>query len=164
MPFDIDAIPTPDLGLRCMECSYPLGGLMERRCPSCGQVFEYESFVPKGDFPALIADGKEVLLTPEVSDALRRAQIPFVEVLGTAAHLYGTFSAMHNNTRVGVPRSQYFEAVDAVKRLKDGVSNLPPHDARSEWVCPQCQEENPGTFEICWQCESERPPAEVNPD
>lgn len=25
-----------------------------------------------------------------------------------------------------------------------------------EWTCPTCSEPNPGTFEICWQCQSER--------
>lgn len=162
MPFDLDAIPTPDLGLRCMQCEYPLGGLMERRCPSCGTPFEYESYVPKGDFPALIADGKEVLLTPEVMDALQRAQVPYVEVHGVAAHIYGPFSATHSRTRAGVPRSQYFEAVHAVKQLKDGIHALPPQEMRPDWCCPTCLEENPGAFEICWQCETNRPTDDVN--
>ncbi len=162
MPFDIDAIPTPDLGLRCMKCSYPLGGLMERKCPECGTAYEYESFVPKGDFPALIADGKEVLLTPEVRDALRRVKIPFVEVTGAAAQLYGLYSATHKDTRVGVLRSLYFEAVDAVRKLKDGVFELPPHDPGADWICPTCSEENPGMFEICWQCETNRPTSDAS--
>ena len=26
-----------------------------------------------------------------------------------------------------------------------------------EWLCTQCRESNPGTFEICWSCSTDRP-------
>ncbi len=26
----------------------------------------------------------------------------------------------------------------------------------ADWLCGACREQNPGTFEICWQCESAR--------
>ena len=26
-----------------------------------------------------------------------------------------------------------------------------------EWLCTQCNESNPGTFEICWSCSTNRP-------
>ena len=29
-------------------------------------------------------------------------------------------------------------------------------DSKSDWVCKVCDEENPGTFEVCWSCRSER--------
>jgi len=25
-----------------------------------------------------------------------------------------------------------------------------------DWLCPQCQENNDASFELCWQCQSER--------
>jgi hypothetical protein len=36
---------------------------------------------------------------------------------------------------------------------------LPPMDDSMipDWKCVDCDEENPGTFEVCWQCESPRP-------
>ena len=29
--------------------------------------------------------------------------------------------------------------------------------AEQEWQCPQCGEDNAGSFEICWQCGAEHP-------
>jgi hypothetical protein len=29
----------------------------------------------------------------------------------------------------------------------------PPHKA--PWICGQCHEENAGSFQVCWQCQSE---------
>ncbi|MGB0495781.1 MAG: DUF2007 domain-containing protein [Kangiellaceae bacterium] len=28
---------------------------------------------------------------------------------------------------------------------------------KSSWVCSECQEENEGSFEICWKCQSDSP-------
>lgn len=30
--------------------------------------------------------------------------------------------------------------------------------ARVTWVCSSCNEENEGSFEICWKCQTEPPP------
>ena len=29
---------------------------------------------------------------------------------------------------------------------------------KAPWLCAQCNEENDGSFEICWQCQSEQTP------
>jgi hypothetical protein len=29
---------------------------------------------------------------------------------------------------------------------------------KEPWLCAQCNEENDGSFEICWQCQSEQTP------
>lgn len=39
MPRDDQAIPA-SLELRCTNCGYCLTGLIERRCPECGQAFD----------------------------------------------------------------------------------------------------------------------------
>ena len=28
--------------------------------------------------------------------------------------------------------------------------------AEADWVCPQCQEENDTSFDLCWQCQREK--------
>ncbi|MCB9854995.1 MAG: hypothetical protein H6818_04850 [Phycisphaerales bacterium] len=164
MVFDPEALPTPDLGLRCMKCGYPLAGLSERRCPTCGSPFEYESFVPKGDYPAVIVDGKEALLTPDVQDALRRAKIPYMEIAEETAGLYGMHSVTQSKSRVGVPRSLYFDAVLILRQLHVGELEFPPEAVAADWTCPSCDEENPGTFEICWQCGAQRQDDAPNAD
>lgn len=39
MPRDDEPIPAT-LNLRCIECGYELTGLVERRCPECGERFD----------------------------------------------------------------------------------------------------------------------------
>lgn len=39
--------------------------------------------------------------------------------------------------------------VDTIAAL-DRKSDLPP------WVCPNCREENPQSFEVCWNCGREK--------
>ena len=164
MSIDLDALPTPDLGLRCMKCGYPLGGLSEHRCPECGTKFEYSDFIPAGDFPVAIVDGKEALLTPDVQDALRREKIPFMPLHSAVEDLYGISPVTMRPPRAGVGRSYYFEAIDLLRRLRDGVFALPPLDDSPDWDCPNCGENNPGPFEICWQCQTARPGDAIDKD
>src|SRR5512133_585469 len=65
MPRDDEAIP-PELHLCCTSCGYELTGLVERRCPECGQSFaprdtwleneqstweyHFENVRPRGDY------------------------------------------------------------------------------------------------------------------
>lgn len=39
------------------------------------------------------------------------------------------------------------KASELITQLKE------PNVNRADWVCSECQEENPGTFDFCWQCE-----------
>lgn len=43
---------------------------------------------------------------------------------------------------------EYAEAKALIAREIDN----PP--AKAKWVCDNCHEENEGSFEICWQCQS----------
>ena len=37
--------PIPDIGLECPTCGYSLTGLLEERCPECGDGFCIEQFM-----------------------------------------------------------------------------------------------------------------------
>ena len=37
------------------------------------------------------------------------------------------------------------------------ITNAFKQDAQLEWVCPKCSEPNEPGFELCWQCQTERP-------
>jgi len=41
----------------------------------------------------------------------------------------------------------------AIKIIKDLEQTGSGHD----WICDKCQELNSAAFEICWQCQAERP-------
>jgi hypothetical protein len=43
--------------------------------------------------------------------------------------------------------SDYDEAIRVIK-TRQFIESVP----RSDWKCPSCREENPGNFELCWNC------------
>jgi hypothetical protein len=81
MSFDPYALPVPDVGLLCMNCGYPLGGLPDHRCPECGRRFDIDEHIPSGDFPTVIFNGKGIPLTEEIMGLMRAYRIPFMDAL-----------------------------------------------------------------------------------
>ena len=45
---------------------------------------------------------------------------------------------------------------DQIKKSKNIISNyennLSLDESKEDWVCPYCEEINPSSFEICWNC------------
>lgn len=160
--FDPNALPVPDLGLACPNCGYPLANLPNHRCPECGRPFTLEEFIPKGDFPPLIADGHEVRATDEVVALLRQYQIPYAPLHEPVQDMLGglSLSGFTRSPRIAVPRDRYLEAIDLIRRHTHG--ELMPDepiaaDPHNLWTCPACQELNPGNFDLCWNCGADRP-------
>jgi hypothetical protein len=151
--FDPEALPVPDLGLRCLTCGYNLAALPEHRCPECGRAFTMEDHIPKGDFPVVIFNGKEVVSTPSVVELLKRMRIPYMEVTQAGDDMYGFGGLTHVKCRVGVPRASYFEVIDLLRRQALGQPLPEPEEEAEgpEWTC-SCGEANPGNFELCWNC------------
>lgn len=158
--FDPHALPVPDLGLACQGCGYPLAGLPSYRCPECGQTFTMDQHIPPGDFPPLIAGGREVRNTAAVAALLRRYQIPYIETHDPIRDTLGPygFGRSHQPAPIAVPRELYFEAVDLLRRQELGEAMPPPpsHPGSDHpddpWPCPACGEEVPGNFALCWNC------------
>ena len=50
--------------------------------------------------------------------------------------------------------SDYGEAMSMLRTLRDGGPGV-------DWICPQCHESVPGTFDSCWKCETIRPDSGV---
>ena len=79
--FDPDALPMPDLGLRCLGCGYPLAYLTTHVCPECGRAVVMDEHIPDGAFPLLIADGAYVRASADLHELMRAYHIPVVEQL-----------------------------------------------------------------------------------
>ena len=68
------------------------------------------------------------------------------------------------NNIVDMPSPVFFPALcvvndedyDEAMRILGEIYYQKPSTA-TDWRCPKCQEDVPGTFESCWQCETLRP-------
>lgn len=160
--FDPNTLPVPDFGLACKACGYPLAGLSQHRCAECGQPFTLEEYLPKGDWPPLIAGGESMRATAEVVELLRLYQIPYIEMSDPLRSIlpYGFGTSEKRAGRVAVPRERYFEAIDLIRRVQlDEAMPQPPVAPQrvTDWQCEQCGETNPANFEICWNCHGPAP-------
>ncbi len=163
--------PLPDFGLVCLNCRYRLAGLTRPRCPECGRAIELEEYVPKGDFPTLIFAGREVRLTPQLEARFRKARIHYTTKLGHTDAMYGLerMPIFKNSKRVGVLRSEYFAALELVLEEHLNPTELAEEDRTSDtsatdsdapdWTCEHCDESNPATFDVCWNCHRDGKPA-----
>lgn len=157
MEFDPEALPVPDLGLKCKNCGYPLGGLSLHRCPECGRTFTLKEYIPRGDAPRVIFGAREVRLTPEILELMERSGIPLAAESSTLEKLVGLDALAGKSRWLTVPRAYYFHAIEALRRyaqtgrLPSPLTETPMAEGR-EWGCSHCGESNPGTFELCWHC------------
>jgi predicted amidophosphoribosyltransferase len=139
--------PVPELGLTCEHCDYPLRGLPGDRCPECGEPFDLAACIPSGEWVSLPA-GANATEAQLIFHALRGEGIPcvFQAVPDTLTALYG----IGGGNVLRVPRAYYLDALHLVRRRE--ATESPP------WRCPACGEEVPGTFELCWKCQTPRDP------
>ncbi len=163
--------PLPDFGLVCLNCRYRLAGLTRPRCPECGSAIDLEAYVPKGDFPVLIFAGREVRLTPQLEERFRKARIHYTTKLGHTDAMYGLerMPIFKNSKRACVLRSEYFAALELVLEEHLNPTELtegePTRDTSAsdsdapDWTCEHCDEPNPATFDICWNCHRDGKPA-----
>lgn len=71
------------------------------------------------------------------------------------AQLVNMISPIFQPTLCIVDDDRYDEAVALLKPLNyNETSELP------DWTCAKCSESNPGSFDVCWNCENEKTVAE----
>ncbi|GAG47044.1 unnamed protein product, partial [marine sediment metagenome] len=56
-------------------------------------------------------------------------------------------------TRLRVPSEFYFEVLWLIRRAREEMEAVRAAGESRRWRCPRCGEENPGHFEVCWNCE-----------
>lgn len=150
--------PLPDFGLSCAACGAALAGAVGRVCLSCGAAFDLAAVRPKGEWFVLDADICAELPIPGVQSLLAGEGVPHAPVNEKRlADLYGGGSVLPLQLRV--PSEFYFETLWLVRQAR--VDAAAAQQARERgtdtpWRCAGCGAENPGNFEVCWQCEAAR--------
>lgn len=51
---------------------------------------------------------------------------------------------------------------EVIALLEDKYESPTTHNI--DWHCPKCAEQNTGSFEICWQCQTQNPALDNNAD
>lgn len=163
MVFDPEELPLADFGLACAGCGYPLARLTRMSCPECGRAVDLGEYIPEGAMPTLYSEGQPVRYTEAVAALLKLYAIPHVQMTDQAGLLPGlAVGGSRLAGPVAVARTHYFEAIDLLRRQKLGEPMPDPPPASGaikgiDWACPACGEENPGHFEVCWNCGQENP-------
>jgi hypothetical protein len=98
--------------------------------------------------------------TALLRDLLDAAGIPAQlgdEVMGTMAP-YMIAGGNTTAVKVLVPEDRVESAREiAIDFVEQSKPTAQPAEARFlSWVCPCCHENNDGTFDICWNCQTER--------
>ena len=58
---------------------------------------------------------------------------------------------------IWVTRGDDYE--NARRIVVETMAALSSRAAAAPWVCGNCREENPASFEVCWSCGADKPPA-----
>jgi len=149
-------LPFPDFGLKCRSCNQPLAGAKTRHCPHCDTPFEPAEFLLTrrdwfvvdqhlcGDVPLA---GLEVLLAHERVPYTRHHNKLLREIYG-GTQIIGA--------RLLVPTEFFFEVLWLIRSTALDMEQARQHADDAGWTCPNCDEEVPAHFDVCWNCETRR--------
>jgi len=155
-----DAVDAPLEG-KCPSCHYSLRGIEPRYCPECGLHVEFE--------PVIVFSAAEHALVAAAGMLMDQHRITNMIVMPEAFDaLLGMLGRSKRMPHLMVPYKFLFEAAKLLedrfgKRTFAAGEKPPRRESGTSWTCPGCNEENPGTFEICWSCGAS-PPQRGDPE
>jgi predicted amidophosphoribosyltransferase len=150
--------PLPELGLGCAECGHPLAGAIADTCPGCGAPFDLAALEGEGtwlDVSQFVPPRLQMI----AKTILYGDQIPYLMDNASLDELYGGVVPLLKR-RLRVPRAFFFDALHALATAQQSASQA----SSDPWICPECGEDVPAGFEVCWSCGSECPDLPIEPD
>jgi predicted RNA-binding Zn-ribbon protein involved in translation (DUF1610 family) len=132
----------------CWDCGHALDGLEGTDCPECGRPFDPADFE---SFKRGLVDAAQLQLCESIAEAyllrsmLERAGIPAMVEEHAAGLLEAEAGVVWINR----------EDLEAARELITAHMNAPKSTAT--WTCPACGEQLDPEFDICWNCQTERP-------
>jgi predicted RNA-binding Zn-ribbon protein involved in translation (DUF1610 family) len=150
--FTGDELPFPDFGLTCAACGAPLAGAPDHTCPDCGEPFDAQALRPRREWFIIDASLCGSLPVAGVQSVLAAEAVPHVPVdEKSVGEIIGGHGALHDRLRA--PSEFYFEVLWLLQKARKEVERVRGAGGRPDWRCSHCGEENPGHFEVCWNCE-----------
>lgn len=148
--------PLPDFGLLCDTCETPLAGALDDACGACGRSFDLDALAPPRQWFILDAALAGPLPIPGVQALLAEENVPHVPVTEkSVAEIYGGHGVLSDRLRV--PSEFFFEVLWLLAQAKRDAQAARDRAGQDDWTCTNCGEENPGNFDVCWNCEQTHP-------
>ena len=97
----------------------------------------------------LIYTNENRFITSNVQNIIQNAGIEITLKNEFIAGAAGDLSPFDTWLELWVEDADYDKAVELVASLEETVN------AR-DWICPKCNEINSASFELCWNCQTER--------
>jgi predicted amidophosphoribosyltransferase len=150
-------LPLPDFGLNCPDCHEPLAGATVFACPACSRAFDLESCQPAREWFLLDKEICGELPIPGVMALFATEGVPYIPVgERTMSEIWGGQSMVV--TQLRLPSEFFFEALRLVRRAQIEFAEIRDAGDAGNWSCPACGEENPGHFQVCWNCQKSHAP------
>jgi hypothetical protein len=148
--FTGDELPVPDFGLACGECGQPLAGATLHKCPHCDTPFDLLDLRPEGDWFRLDTVFGGPISSQFIGPILAGEYIPY-NVQREPSH-----GMLPLDEQLMVPSEFYFDVLWLIEHELAQMPRLETRDPRISWRCAHCREENPDTFDVCWNCSRPR--------
>jgi len=146
-----DELPVPDFGLRCGGCHGPLAGATSPACPHCRRPFDLPGLRPPGAWFVLDRTIAGPLPMAGVISLLASEAVPYLPAQEKSlAEIYAGQNILVE--RVRLPSEFFFDVLWLLRRARVELAYQRAVGGRYDWRCPQCREENPGSFDVCWNC------------
>lgn len=138
-------LPWPDFGLECEACGQPLAGARQRSCPVCDCPFDPQTFRPVKEWFAMAPAMHDGVPVPLIESVLLAEQVPHLARQGQTALGLPT-------VQVWAPAEFYFEVRWLLQQMRQQIEAGRVKCSADPWRCQHCGEDNPATFEECWNC------------
>ncbi len=147
-------LPLPDFGLLCRACQYPLAGAPTRQCPSCNAEFDPEAICPTRKWFIIDQEMSGEVALAGLEALLAAEYVPYTHARGKQlSEIYGVKQII--GSRLLVPREFFFEVLWLIRRAAKDIQHVHQQPGKP-WTCPNCGEEVPDHFNVCWNCEQPR--------
>ncbi|MFH1748692.1 MAG: hypothetical protein ABIG44_16785 [Planctomycetota bacterium] len=149
--FTGDESPLPDFGFYCPYCETDLAGAINHTCPQCGKPFDISGRLPRHDWFILDRIMCGEVPVPGMQSVLEAELVPHFPVEErTIGELVGGHGSLFNRLRVA--SEFYLEVRWLLQHARHEMDVARAAGGLNDWTCPKCHEENPGNFDLCWNC------------
>ena len=143
--------PFPNCGVQCAHCGHELAGATGGRCGNCEAPIRADELRPPGEWFRLRSEWLGGMPEAQIAALLREELIPFVMRVGRTTEEI-VMGAAFAETPILIPSDYYFDMRALIRDVQRDVARR-RELAQHERPCPHCGEENPGSFDHCWNCE-----------